>query len=57
MKDIKDNNFYDILLENNQDDIHEYVLSHGKSGKPVAPIMFIKDKDDNEMEGEVDDNE
>ena len=38
--------FLEILRENNEGKIKEYLLQYGKSPKPRAPFYFILDKEE-----------
>lgn len=37
-------NFFDVLCENDEDKIHEYILTHGKAGKAISPIIFMEEE-------------
>ena len=39
--------FFELLILNNENQIKEYILSNGKGPKPVCPIRFIKDEEEN----------
>lgn len=41
----KDNTFFDLLCLNDKSKIHDYIISHGKGPKPVCPIIFMKDEE------------
>ena len=33
--------FIDVLLDNNEDEMREYLLVNGKKPKPIAPFYFL----------------
>lgn len=40
--------FMDVLMNNNAEEIKKYLLKNGKKPKPIAPFYFIKkDKEEN----------
>jgi hypothetical protein len=49
MKNKNNNEFFDLLLLNDEKELEKFLLSKGKVGKPICPIMFIKNEngDDN----------
>lgn len=41
------NNFLEVMKDNNEEKIREYLLHNGKKPKPISPFIFTKvDKDD-----------
>lgn len=42
--------FYEILLDNNMEEINDYLLSEGKEPKPVCPIYFFPKEEQKENE-------
>lgn len=37
----------EILINNNEDELKEFLLLNGKNPKPICPIRFIKKEEDN----------
>lgn len=50
MKMQNQKSFFELLCENNPDEMLDYLISKGKGPKPICPIEFVKEiqKDDNE---------
>ena len=46
MDNLKDNDFENLLLENNTDSIRDFLLENGKEGKVYCPISFEKQEDE-----------
>lgn len=42
--------FIDILNNNDEDEIRDYVISKGKKPKPVSPIYYISDLTEEQAE-------
>lgn len=40
--------FFEVLLLNNEKETMDFVLSEGKSPKPVSPIYFVDDTESSE---------
>ena len=40
--------FFEVLLLNNEKETMDFVLSEGKSPKPVSPIYFVDDTERSE---------
>lgn len=38
--------FYNILVQNNEEEIREYLIKHGKNPKHICPIQFIIKKEE-----------
>ncbi len=45
---MENENFIDILIENDENKIKQWVRSNGKRAKPVSPIFYIDDLPENE---------
>lgn len=45
---MKQTDFFKLLLENDKDKLMNFLLSKGKSPKPICPIMFINKEKENE---------
>lgn len=39
--------FFQLLILNNQNDIKNFLMTNGKSPKPICPIRFIKEYEEN----------
>ena len=44
MKKSVSKNFIDVLLDNNEEEMREYLLLNGKKPKPISPFYFIKEE-------------
>lgn len=42
------NEFMKLLYLNSKEKVKQFLISNGKLPKPVCPIVFIKDKDEEE---------
>jgi len=44
----KESGFFEVLLSNNKSELKKWILKHGKSQKPISPIIFFnKEEYDN----------
>lgn len=41
--------FFELLCLNDQDKIHEFIISNGKGPKPVCPVTFAKIDEEEEL--------
>jgi len=39
--------FLSILYKNDMDKMKKFIISNGKKPKPISPIYYIKDSEDN----------
>ena len=49
MSNLKDSNFENLLIQNKDESIRNFLIENGKEGKPFCPILFEK-KDNKEKE-------
>ena len=48
MSNLEDSNFENLLFENNNDKIRDFLIENGKEGKPYCPILFDKEEENDE---------
>lgn len=48
MENNSSDKFIELLKRNKEEEIMNFLISKGKSPKPVCPIIFIKDKENEE---------
>lgn len=46
---MKNSNVFELLIKNNQDEIHEFLISNGKAPKAVSPVRFFTEEELLEM--------
>jgi hypothetical protein len=44
-KHLENSNFIETLLKNESNSINEFIIEHGKEGKPFCPISFEKQEE------------
>ena len=50
MEKLKNKTLYDILIENNEENLKNFLISKGKNPKPICPIQFINKEKENKDE-------
>ena len=52
MSNLKDSNFEDLLIQNKSDSIRDFLIENGKEGKVFCPILFEKEDNKINIEGD-----
>lgn len=50
MQKIQNKDFFEIICQNDEKELNEYLLAKGKSPKAICPIMFVSSESNLENE-------